>query len=237
VQALMQQYFGAVRRKMDPKSSILPGGAQADIAWRRRSLPCRRNRAHLERRSRRLEIFQSWRGSTSTCPPRRRSPRRHASGQDWEEVTDLVDYRPGCLFRRQDIRPVYRQPSHSRAPADRRPCGAGRTLGPGWLRARGPRARFQSSPTTCRFIARNSCSPAWGPPFTRQAMGQWVGHSTLLLLVGPIPFWRTDALAGRYIQMDETPVSVLDPERAGRPATPGVGSSFPGKEDHCLRVS
>ena len=54
-----------------------------------------------------------------------------------------------------------------------------------------------------------------GPTFTRQAMVQWVRQGTLLLqsvhaeLIGR-------AKAGRYLQMDETPISLLDPERPGK---------------------
>ena len=54
-----------------------------------------------------------------------------------------------------------------------------------------------------------------GPTFTRQAMVQWVRHGTLLLQGVHAELIRR-ATAGRYLQLDETPISLLDPERPGK---------------------
>jgi len=112
------------------------------------------------------------------------------------------------------VRPVYASPSHATAPRiaplPARVVPSGQ-VGSG-LVAHVVISKFADHLPIHRqeqMLAR------LGPTFTRQAMGQWVGHATLLLQ-SVHSLLRDDARAGRYIQMDETPVSVLDPERAGK---------------------
>ncbi|MFM9079574.1 MAG: transposase, partial [Opitutaceae bacterium] len=53
-----------------------------------------------------------------------------------------------------------------------------------------------------------------GPAFTRQAMGDWVGHAAGLLQ--PVYAELKQLVLGSgYVQGDETPIRVLDPARPG----------------------
>ena len=217
VQALMQQYFGRSSEKMDPKQLHLAlEAAQADYALAEEESPVPpKPRAPSDRRSRRMEDLPVLeRVYLDVSPEEKIAPDGTPMVKIREEVTDLVDYRPGCLFRRQIVRPVYASPSHATAPRiaplPARVVPSGQ-VGSG-LVAHVVISKFADHLPIHRqeqMLAR------LGPTFTRQTMGQWVGHATLLLQ-SVHSLLRDDARSSRYIQMDETPVSVLDPERAGK---------------------
>src|SRR5580700_8229323 len=119
VQALMQQYFGRSSEKMDPKQLHLAlEAAQADYALAEEESPVPpKPRAPSDRRSRRMEDLPVLeRVYLDVSPEEKIAPDGTPMVKIREEVTDLVDYRPGCLFRRQIVRPVYASPSHATAP-------------------------------------------------------------------------------------------------------------------------
>jgi len=217
VQALMQQYFGRSSEKLDPNQLHLAlEAAQADIALAEEESPVpAKPRTPSDRRARRLEDLPILeRVYLDVSPEEKIAPDGTPLVKIREEVTDLVDYRPGCLFRRQIIRPVYASPSHATAP---RIAPLPPRIVPSGQVASGLLAHVVVS-KFCDHLPlhrQEQMLARLGPTFTRQAMGQWVGHATLLLQ-SVHALLRTGALASRYIQMDETPVSVLDPERAGR---------------------
>jgi transposase len=217
VQALMQQYFGRSSETLDPNQLQLAlASAMADDALAEEVSPVpAKPRNPSERRQRRIEDLPLLE-TVRLEPPveARTAPDGTPLVVIREEITEEVDYRPGMLFRRQIIRPVYASPSHAAAPViaalPPRVIPGGQ-VGPGLI-AHVVIAKYCDHVPIHRqeqILAR------MGPTFTRQAMGQWVGHVTALFT--PVhAALRTDILQGRYIQMDETPISLLDPERGGR---------------------
>jgi transposase len=217
VQALMQQYFGRSSEKLDPNQLHLAlEAAQADIALAEEESPVpAKPRTPSDRRARRLEDLPVLeRVYLDVSPEEKIAPDGTPMVKIREEITDLVDYRPGCLFRRQIVRPVYACPSHATPP---RIAPLPPRVVPSGQVASGLVAHVVIS-KFCDHLPihrQEQMLARLGPTFTRQAMGQWVNHSTLLLQ-SVHSVLRTEALEGRYIQMDETPISVLDPERAGK---------------------
>ena len=217
VQALMQQYFGRSSEKMDPAQLHLAFEAARDdrtLADEQSPVPAK-PRTPSDRRSRRLEDLPVLeRVYLDLSAEEKIGPDGTPLVIIREEVTDLVDYRPGLLFRRQIVRPVYASPSHVTAPRiaplPARVVPSGQ-VGSGLI-AHVVISKFADHLPTHR---QEQILSRLGPTFTRQAMGQWVSQAALLLQSVHSAL-RTEALASRYIQMDETPVSVLDPERAGK---------------------
>ena len=217
VHALMMQYFGRSSEKLDPNQLQLAiDTVKADDALAEEVSPVpSKPRNPSERRQRRIEdlpILETVRLE----PPleERTAPDGTPLVVIREEITEEVDYRPGVLFRRQIIRPVYASPSHAAAPViaalPARVIPGGQA-GPGLI-AHVVIAKYCDHVPIHRqeqILAR------MGPTFTRQAMGKWVSQVTGLFT--PVhAALREDILHGRYIQMDETPISLLDPERGGK---------------------
>ena len=217
VQALMQQYFGRSSEKLDPDQLQLAlSSVMADDVLAEDVSPVPvKPRNPSERRQRRIEelpILETVRLE----PPieERTAPDGTAMVVIREEITEEVDYRPGVLFRRQIIRPVYASPCHAAAPViaalPARVIPGGQA-GPGLI-AHVVIAKY------CDHIPiyrQEQILARMGPTFTRQAMGNWVSFVTGLFT--PVhATLREGILQGRYIQMDETPISLLDPERGGK---------------------
>ena len=217
VQALMQQYFGRSSEKIDPNQLKLAlDTVMADdvLAEEVSSVPSK-PRSPSERRQRRIEELPILETIRLEPPIEERTA---SDGTPWvvirEEITEEVDYRPGVLFRRQIIRPVYASASGTTPPVIAAlPVRVipGGQAGPGLI-SHVVIAKYCDHVPIHRqeqILAR------MGPTFTRQAMGKWVAHVTGLFT--PVhAALRQSILGGRYIQMDETPISVLDPERAGK---------------------
>lgn len=217
VAALVQQYFGRSSEKLDPDQLHLAfEAAQADVTLAEEEGPVpAKPRTPSDRRSRRMEDLPVLERVYIDIPAEEKvAPDGTPLVKIREEVTDLVDYRPGCLYRRQIIRPVYASPGHATAPR----------IAP--LPARVVPSGQVGSGLVAHVVISKFCDhlpihrqeqmlARLGPTFTRQTMGQWVAEAKVLL--SPIHAeLRAQALCAPYIQMDETPVSVLDPERAGK---------------------
>ena len=216
VQSLLRQYFGRSSETMDPDQLQLGFEAARDddfLAEEPSPVPAK-PRSPSERRQRRIDELPVL--ETIRLEP----PLEERTAPDGtplivirEEVTDEVDYRPGVLFRRQIIRPVYASPAHATrpviAPLPARVIPGGQA-GPGLI-AHVVIAKYCDHVPLHR---QEQILSRMGPTFSRQAMGQWVSHCTELFL----PVYRglkRVALLGRYIQMDETAIDLIDPDRAG----------------------
>ena len=141
-----------------------------------------------------------------------------------EEVTDLVDYRPGCLFRRQIIRPVYASFAHATAP---RIAPLPPRVVPGGQVGSGLVAHVVIS-KFCDHLPihrQEQMLARLGPTFTRQAMGQWVSHATLLLQ-SVIPGCARRPLPAATFRWTRPPFRSSTPSARARPATPGSGPSI-----------
>jgi transposase len=217
VQALMQQYFGRSSEKIEPNQLklALDSAIADDVLAEEVSAVPAKPRNPSERRQRRMEDLPLLE-TIRLEPPlaERTAPDGTPLVVIREEITEEVDYRPGVLFRRQIIRPVYASPSHAVAPviAPLPPrVIPGGQAGPGLI-AHVVIAKYCDHVPIHR---QEQIMARMGPTFTRQAMGQWVVQVTGLFT--PVhATLRTDILRGRYIQMDETPISLLDPERGGK---------------------
>jgi len=216
VQSLLRQYFGRSSETMDPDQLQLGLDAVREddfLAEEPSPVPVK-PRSPSERRQRRIDelpILETVRLE----PPleQRTAPDGTPLVVIREEITDEVDYRPGVLFRRQIIRPVYASPSHAVrpviAPLPARVIPGGQA-GPGLI-AHVVIAKYCDHVPIHR---QEQILSRMGPTFSRQAMGQWVSHCTELFL----PLYRglkDEALRGRYIQMDETTIDLMDPDRSG----------------------
>lgn len=134
-----------------------------------------------------------------------------------EEVTEEIDVIPARLIRRRILRPKY---------ACR--CGdSGVTIAP--LPARlVPQSRLGLGLAVHVLLARfddhlsyytleRQLRERHGVVIPRQQMVQWV-EAIALLLVGLVELMFRQMKAGGYLQVDETPVKVLDPEVQGKAA-------------------
>ena len=217
MQALLREYFGRSSEQLDPNQLHLALGAVlADDLLKEEVSPVPpKPRSPSERRQRRMDELPVLETIRVEPPLEERiAPDGTPLVVIREEITTEIDYRPGVLFRRQIIRPVYASPSHATTPViaalPPRVIPGGQA-GPGLI-AHVVIAKYCDHVPIHRqeqILAR------MGPTFTRQAMGQWVSHVTGLFT--PVyAALRTAILRGRYLQMDETPISLLDPERSGK---------------------
>jgi len=216
VQALLRQYFGRSSETMDPDQLRL--GLEAvrndDFLAEEPSPVPVKPRSPSERRQRRIDELPILETIRIEVPPEQRvAPDGTALVVIREEITDEVDYRPGVLFRRQIIRPVYASPTHAVAPVvaplPQRVIPGGQA-GPGLI-AHVVIAKYCDHVPIHR---QEQILSRMGPTFSRQAMGQWVSHCTELFT--PVhAALKAEALRSRYIQMDETSVDLLDPDRGG----------------------
>lgn len=216
LQSLLRQYFGRSAERLDPDQLDLALDApmQDDFLAGETSPVPPKPRSPSERRQRRIDqlpILETIRIE----PPiqERTAPDGTPLVVIREEITEEVDYRPGVTFRRQIIRPVYASPAHATtpviAPLPPRVIPGGQA-GPGLI-AHVVIAKYCDHVPIHR---QEQILSRMGPTFSRQAMGQWVTHVTELFT----PIYRLikdEILHGRYLQMDETPVDLLDPDRGG----------------------
>ena len=119
VQALLQQYFGRSSEQLDPNQLHLAlDTVMADQALAEEVSPVpAKPRSPSERRQRRIEELPLLE-TVRLEPPveERTAPDGTPLVVIREEITEEVDYRPGMLFRRQIIRPVYASPAHATPP-------------------------------------------------------------------------------------------------------------------------
>ncbi len=217
-QEMIRRYFGRSSEKIDPGQLNLAFAAvEADqvIVEAEPPSPPKAPRTPSQRRARRLEDLPLLETITIDLPPEEKTgPDGAPLVKIREEVTEEVDYQPGKLFRRRIIRPVYASPAHACPPRIAElPARviAGGQVGAG-LVAHVLLSKFVDHLPLYR---QEQMLGRLGPTFTRQAMVQWVRQGTLLLQGVHAELVRR-ATGGRYLQMDETPISLLDPERPGK---------------------
>ncbi|MCC7328919.1 MAG: IS66 family transposase [Gammaproteobacteria bacterium] len=220
LQALLKRYFGRSSEKLDPNQLSLAWAAVQDelmAATPPAELPApppRPTCAPAPRRARRLEDLPVLETVVIDVPAEQKvAADGTALVRIREEVTDEVDYQPGKLFRRQIIRPVYASPSHAGAPqiAPLPPrVIPGGQAGPGLI----AQVLLSKYADHLPLYRQEAMLSRLGPAFTRQAMGEWVGHAAGLLR----PVYdelRQRVGSSGYVQADETPIRVLDPARPG----------------------
>jgi len=138
-----------------------------------------------------------------------------------EETTTQYDYQPAKLVAQETVRPKYGQC----------PCGGGQTgvaiapLPPRLV----PQSKLGLGLAVYLLLSRFDDHVAYytlerifrerhGVIIPRQQMVQWVEKIAFLLLAIYHLIWA-ELEAGDYLQLDETPVKVLDPEVKGKAAT------------------
>ena len=138
-----------------------------------------------------------------------------------EETTTEYDYQPAKLVAQETVRPKYGQC----------PCGCGQTgvaiapLPPRLV----PQSKLGLGLAVHLLLSRFDDHVAYytlerifrerhGVIIPRQQMVQWVEKIAFLLLAIYHLIWD-ELAAGDYLQVDETPVKVLDPEVKGKAAT------------------
>ena len=135
-----------------------------------------------------------------------------------EESSERLDLIPARLIRRRTVRPVYacsacKDQSPVQVPMPPQVIDKG-ICGPGLL-AHVVLAKYLQHLPLYRVqqeIAR------FGVEITRTTLADWVA-ATATALEPLYHLVRDDLMAGSYLQVDETPVQVMDPEVKGRTAT------------------
>jgi transposase len=149
---------------------------------------------------------------TTTCPHCGRA--QHRIG---EEVTEELDWVPAQLIRRRIVRPKYAcrcsESTVAIAPLPPRLIPQSK-LGLG-LAVYIVLARFDDHLAFYRL--EQSFGERYGVVIPRQQMVQWIEHIAGWLKPIYEAMWQA-MKAGDYLQIDETPVKVLDPEVRGRAA-------------------
>lgn len=221
LQALLKRYFGRSSEKLDPNQLALAWAAvEAELAAAPPPAPTvpppapRPPRPPSVRRARRLEDLPVLETVTLDVPAEKKvAPDGTPLVKIREEITDEVDYQPGKLFRRQIVRPVYASASHEGAPqiAPLPPrVIPGGQVGPGLI----AHVLLSKYVDHLPLYRQEAMLSRLGPAFTRQAMGEWVGHAAGLLQ--PVYDELKQLVRGSgYVQGDETPIRVLDPARPG----------------------
>jgi transposase len=136
-----------------------------------------------------------------------------------QEVTTEYDYLPAKLIIRQIVRPKYG--------ACQKPCCQGVTIAPLPPRLL-PQSKLGLGLAVYLLLSRFDDHVAYytlerifrerfGVVITRQQMVQWVEKVAHLLLAIYWLIWE-ELKAGDYLQIDESPVKVLDPEVKGKAA-------------------
>jgi transposase len=173
-----------------------------------------------ERRRRHLPPVELEKQQVILEPADKRCP---ASGQErpriGQEVTTEYDYVPAKLIIRETVRPKYG--------ACQKPCCQGVTIA-----ALPPRLVPQSKlglglavflllsrfdDHVAYYTLERNFRERFGVGITRQQMVQWVEKVAHLLLAIYWLIWE-ELKAGDYLQIDESPVKVLDPEVKGKAA-------------------
>lgn len=131
-----------------------------------------------------------------------------------EDVTERIDYKPSQFFRHQIVRPVYASatdktvaPVQASAPVAVIP---GAAVGVGLI-AKTIVERFADH---LPYYRQEQIAARQGVTIERQKFCQWVEHAALLLKIAYSQI-RDKVLASAYVQADETPVRVLDPDHEG----------------------
>jgi transposase len=221
LQEMIRRYFGRSSEKIDGDqlklafAAVEDDQALAEAEPPSPPQPPKAPRSPSQRRARRLEDLPLLETVVIDLPPEEQiGPDGTALVKIREEVTEEVDYQPGKLFRRRLVRIVYASPAHACPPRTAAlPARVipGGQVGPGLL-AHVLLSKFVDHLPLYR---QEQMLSRLGPTFTRQAMVHWVRHGTLLLQGVHAELLRR-AKAGRYLQLDETPIALLDPERPGK---------------------
>ena len=220
LQALLKRYFGRSSEKIAPDQLTLAWAAvEAELAL---ATPppeppapvARQPRKPSVRRVQRLEDLPVLETVTVDLPAAEKvAPDGTALVKIREVITDEVDYRPGQLFRRQIIRPVYASPQHTVTPqVAALPARVipGGQVGPGLI----AHVLLSKYVDAIPLYRQAAMLERLGPAFSRQAMGQWVEQGAGLLR--PVYLELQQAITqSRYVIGDETPIRVLDPARPG----------------------
>lgn len=133
-----------------------------------------------------------------------------------EEITEELDYRPSQFIRRHYVRPLYADPTKTQAPV-MAPLPVRvlpqASVGPGLL------AHLLVSKYVDHLpLARQEKIAARvGVALPRQKLGRWVEGSALLLRTIHDQLQQRIRDSG-YVQADETPIKLLDPDRGGKAA-------------------
>ena len=133
-----------------------------------------------------------------------------------EEITEELDYQPSQFIRRHYVRFVYADPKMQTAP--KMPPLPPRVIpqagiGVGLLMHLLVNKYTDHLP----LYRQEQIAARVGVELPRQNLCRWVEHSALLLRTIHDRL-RERILASGYVQVDETPVKVLDPDRGGHAA-------------------
>lgn len=130
-----------------------------------------------------------------------------------EDVTEEIDYRPSQFIRRQIVRPVYASKVKDVAPvqalAPKRVI-PGSGVGTGLI-AHVLVSRFCDH---LPYFRLEQIAGRQGVALERQKMCTWMEHAAVLLKT-VYDQLREEVLRSGYVQVDETPISVLDPDKEG----------------------
>jgi transposase len=150
-----------------------------------------------------------------------------------EESSERLDLIPARLIRRRTVRPVYacsacKDQSPVQVPMPSQVIDKG-ICGPGHLAHVVLSKYLQHLPL---YRVQQELT-RFGVEITRTTLADWVA-ATATALEPLYRLVRNDLMAGNYLQIDETPVQVMDPEVEGRTATgwlwvyarPGAGVIF-----------
>lgn len=130
-----------------------------------------------------------------------------------EDITEEIDYRPSQFIRRQIVRPVYASKTKDRAPIQApalKRVIPGSGVGTGLI-AHTLVSRFCDH---LPYYRLEQIAARQGVQLDRQKMTRWTEHAALLLTT-PYNQLKEEVLQSRYIQIDETPVNVMDPDKEG----------------------
>lgn len=130
-----------------------------------------------------------------------------------EEITTEIDYRPSQFIRRKIVRPVYASPSKDQAPvcadAPKRVI-PGSGVGTGLI-AHVLVSRFCDH---LPYFRLEQIAARQGVTLDRQRMSAWAEHAAVLLKT-VYDQLKQQILKSGYVQIDETPIQVMDPQKEG----------------------
>ena len=133
-----------------------------------------------------------------------------------EEITEEIDYRPSQFIRRHYVRFVYADPHKAQAPR----------IAPLPMRVlpqAGVGAGLLAHLLVSKYVdhlplnRQEQMAARVGVELPRQKLARWVEEAALLLRTIQEQLSER-ILASRYVQVDETPIKVLDPDRGGHAA-------------------
>ena len=219
--ALAQRFFGKKSEQLDSKQLmlLLGGSNEATVGVPpspARQLPLLTLRKESTPKTQRIRVPDNLEVVSEVIQPEVIKAEPGQWKQISQEASRLLDYQPGKFFWRETIRPKYVRVDQKLLPPVMAPAPA--RVADGIMAAPGLLAHLLVSKYADHlpfYRLQTVFAQRHGVFIARAQMVIWTRHC-VLLLEAIVLCLKKEMQASGYVQVDETPVRYLDPEKPGR---------------------